>query len=90
MTGPAPGKPWGEFALSRAFARARAKAGVVGFRLHDLRHWCVTTLFRVGNSAPVVQRLAGHAHLVTTQRYARAQLDELRDGMRRFAEAVNA
>lgn len=84
VTGPSPETPWTEFALGHAFSRACKKTKVEGFRLHDLRHWFVTTLFRVGNSAPVVQRLAGHAHLITTQRYAHATLEDLETGIRRM------
>lgn len=90
VTGREPGVPWGESALTHAFSRACVAAGVRGFRLHDLRHWFVTTLFRVGNPAPVVQRLAGHEHLVTTQRYAHAHLDELRMGIARMVSHANA
>jgi len=88
VTGPGAEAPWGEFALSRAFAVASKNAGVEGFRLHDLRHWFVTTLFRAGNPAPIVQRLAGHEHLATTQRYAHAHLEELRAGVRRMTALV--
>ena len=81
VTGPKVGEPWSEFSLGHAFARACVK----GFHLYDLRHWFVTTLFRSGNSAPVVQRLAGHEHLITTQRYAHASFDELEEGIRRMS-----
>lgn len=86
VTGPKLGVPWGESALTRAFSRACAASRVGGFRLHDLRHWFVTTLFRAGNSAPIVQRLAGHEHLVTKQRYAHAHVEELRLGIARMAQ----
>ena len=64
------GKPWGEFGLLQAFHRAQEKAGLSGFRFHDLRHFFVTQLFRGGSPAPAVQALAGHADLGTTQKYA--------------------
>lgn len=63
-------KPWTDASLTNAFRRARDRAGLRGWRLHDLRHFYVTSLFRAGLPAPLVQRLAGHEHLVTTQRYA--------------------
>ncbi|MBZ0116976.1 MAG: tyrosine-type recombinase/integrase [Sandaracinaceae bacterium] len=77
VSGPKPGEPWGEHQLYNAFRTACRKAGISGFRLHDLRHAFVTELFRGGVPAPVVQRLAGHEHLATTQRYAHAQLADL-------------
>jgi integrase len=82
VTGPKRGEPWGEFALAQAFTRYSTKAGITGFHFHDLRHAFVTELFRGGASAPVVQRLAGHEHLVTTQRYAHVTLDDLEAGIR--------
>ena len=77
VTGPGEGRAWGENALRHAFQSACKRIGLLGFRLHDLRHAFVTELFRSGASAPVVQRLAGHQHLTTTQRYAHAQLPDL-------------
>ena len=64
------GKPWSGPGLAAGFKRAAKTAGIVGFRLHDLRHFFVTSLFNSGSPGPVVQALAGHSHLTTTQRYA--------------------
>lgn len=65
------GTPWGESGLLQAFRRACKQAGVSeSWRLHDLRHFFVTRLFDRGVGAHVVQALAGHEHLSTTQRYA--------------------
>lgn len=82
VTGPKADDPWSEFALGHAFKRYSTKVGITGFHFHDLRHAFVTELFRGGASAPVVQRLAGHEHLVTTQRYAHVTLDDLEAGIR--------
>ena len=41
-----------------------------GLEVPRLRHFYVTSLFRARVPAPTVQRLAGHEHLATTQRYA--------------------
>jgi site-specific recombinase XerD len=78
------GKPWGEFGLLQAFHRAQEKAGLSGFRFHDLRHFFVTQLFRGGSSAPAVQALAGHASLTTTQRYAHVDRADLRAAIGRM------
>lgn len=59
--------------------------GFDGFRFHDLRHAFVSGLFRGGTPAPVVQRLAGHEHLITTQRYAHVAKHELVDAIARLA-----
>jgi integrase len=63
------GRPWSEHGLRQAFKRVCKRAGLEGWRFHDLRHYFVTALFKVSVPAPVVQALAGHAHLTTTQRY---------------------
>jgi integrase len=72
------GEVWGEHELGRRFKSLCKKLGLEGWRFHDLRHFFVTELFRQKNSAPVVQRLAGHAVLITTQRYAHATREEAR------------
>ena len=59
----------GRAGLLQAFPRAQEKAGLSGFRFHDLRHYFVTHFFRGGAPAPAVQAFAGHADLTTTQRY---------------------
>jgi integrase len=72
------GKPWGESGLNQAFKRVQDRVGLTGRCFHDLRHFFVTELFRRGASAPAVQRLAGHADLATTQRYADMVASDLR------------
>jgi integrase len=84
LTGPTPDEPWAEFAISKGFDRACRKAGIEGFHLHDLRHWFVTALFKSGTPAPVVQRLAGHAHLTTTARYSHTSHEDLVAGIDRM------
>jgi integrase len=82
------GKPWSEFGLGRAMHRACARAGLDGWRFHDLRHYFVTSLFRTGVSAPTVQMLAGHAELETTQRYAHVAAVDLAEAIRRLNGTV--
>jgi len=82
------GKPWGEWGLRQVFNRACERAGLEGWRLHDLRHFFVTSLFRGGAPAPAVQALAGHADLSTTQRYAHTTRADLRSAMDRLAVTV--
>jgi integrase len=82
------GKPWGEFTLRATFKRVCKRAGLSGWRFHDLRHFFVTALFRAGVPAPTVQALAGHADLSTTQRYAHTSRADLRAAMDRLGDAV--
>jgi len=81
------GKAWGEWGLNQALKRAAKRAGLdARWRFHDLRHAFVTGMFRSGTPAPVVQALAGHLELTTTQRYAHAIEGDLHDAVRRFGE----
>lgn len=64
------GQLWGQAGLNQAFKRAQAKAKCTGWSFHDLRHFFVTELVRLGAPVPAIQRMAGHADLATTERYA--------------------
>jgi len=79
------GTPWKNYALRQAFVRVAKKAGIEGWRFHDLRHLFVTSLFRAGAPAPAVQALAGHAHLSTTERYAHLVRVDLDDAIARLS-----
>ncbi len=74
----AKGKPWGESGLNQTFQRARDRAGLDTWSFHDLRHFFVSELFRRGAPAHVVQALARHSDLKTTQRYADLDANDLR------------
>jgi integrase len=82
------GTPWKSYALRQAFVRVAKKAGIEGWRFHDLRHLFVTSLFRAGAPAPAVQALAGHAHLATTERYAHLVRVDLDDAIARLSRAA--
>lgn len=58
--------PWRGDYISREFRRARARAGVSGVRLHDLRHFMATSMLAAGVPATVVQQRLGHRSLTTT------------------------
>jgi len=53
-----------------AWKSARKKAGIPDVRIHDLRHTYASTL--VNNGVPIyeVQKILGHQHIRTTERYA--------------------
>jgi integrase len=74
----AQGQPWGDYGLHQVCERAQKRAGLSGWSPKSLRHHFATELFRLGVSAPVVQKLLGHSDLATTQRYADVDADDLR------------
>lgn len=53
-----------------AFKRAAAAIGHPDLRVHDLRHLTAINLVRAGLDLPTVQRVLGHASLLSTLRYA--------------------
>jgi site-specific recombinase XerD len=66
-------------ALRRPFAHAKEEAGVENFRIHDLRHTFASTLVNNGVSLYEVQKLLGHAHIRTTERYAHLKQERLQE-----------
>jgi integrase len=71
------GQPYTSSGVSGLFRKVCARAGVKGFRFHDLRHDFATRVRRAGHGLDVVQELLGHASPVMTQRYAHIGRDEL-------------
>jgi len=61
------------------WTRIRKRAGLTGFRLHDLRHSFASFLVNNGVSIYVVQGLLGHANVRATQRYAHLANETLSD-----------
>lgn len=55
------------------------RAGLVNFRLHDLRHSFASFLVNSGVAIYTVQNLLGHVHVRATQRYAHLSNDTLAD-----------
>jgi len=53
-------------------------AGLVGVRLHDLRHGFASFAVAAGDSLYLVGKVLGHTQATTTQRYAHLQLDPVR------------
>ncbi len=63
------GTPWCKYGLYQAFLRVRQRAGFEGFSVYTLRHYAITSWLRAGVPVHVVQRMAGHNNLSTTQGY---------------------
>lgn len=74
--------------LRRWFSRALEKAGIRGFRFHDLRHTFASHFIMRTNDLPALQRILGHYSPVMTQRYAHLSMDHLRAGMEQFESGL--
>ena len=58
--------PWHPDSTSRAFRRISLQAGVMGIRLHDLRHYVATRLLAAGVDVRTVAGRLGHRNPSTT------------------------
>ena len=74
---PVTGRP--SASLHFPWTRIRRRAGLIEFRLHDLRHSFASFLVNKGVSIYVVQGLLGHANVRATQRYAHLANETLSD-----------
>jgi integrase len=79
------GTPWRQNGLAQAFERVLKKSGLKGWSVYCLRHYAITSWLRAGIPVHVVQRMAGHVHLSTTQRYVHFLKADLEDAARRIA-----
>jgi integrase len=70
--------------LKRPWDAVTKRAGVMGVRLHDLRHTYASFGAGGGLGLPIIGRLLGHSQPATTARYA--HLDN--DPLRRASEAI--
>ncbi|MGH7908557.1 MAG: tyrosine-type recombinase/integrase [Thermodesulfobacteriota bacterium] len=56
--------------LKGAFERTCRKAGITGFRFHDLRHTSATRMVESGASIVAVSKILGHSDIKMTMRYS--------------------
>lgn len=70
--------------VDRAFNAAIRRSGIPPLRFHDLRHTYITRKVLEGVPLSMVQRLAGHATILTTQRYEHITLDDLRRAVAKY------
>ena len=74
------GKIAGKYAtdLQHPWRRIRARAGLAGVRIHDLRHTYASNAVSSGMPIQMVGRLLGHSQIQTTMRYAHLADDPVR------------
>lgn len=76
--------------VSRKFGSYLTKAGLVGFKLHSLRHTFSTNLISQGVDIYTVSRLLGHSDIRTSLIYAKTRVDALQDAVRRLEDPGQA
>jgi hypothetical protein len=65
----------------------RKRAGVKGFRFHDVRHDFATKLLRQTKNLKLVSIALNHADVKTTSRYAHVQTDEVAEALQRLSQS---
>ncbi len=76
--------------LSSHWSRVTRAAGLLGFRIHDLRHTFASHAAMNKETLPMIGRLLGHANVQSTARYAHLDDDHLLDAARQIGERVEA
>jgi integrase len=97
-----PKKPLGEFVfpgsgaaghiveIKKGWGSLCKAAGLVGLRIHDLRHSFASQLASGGASLPLIGALLGHSNPTTTHRYAHLFDDPQRAAVERVGAVIGA
>ncbi len=75
--------------LQDPWARIRERASLPKVRLHDLRHSWASTGAAGGLGLPILGKILGHLHPITTQRYTHFFDDPLRAAADRVADEID-
>src|SRR5215831_8782620 len=67
-----------------AFSQALMRAGITGFRFHDLRHTFASHFVMRGGSLKALQEILGHADYKMTLRYSHLSPAHLRADVQRL------
>jgi integrase len=63
------------------------KAGLPGFRFHDLRHCAITSLAESGAADSTIMAIAGHVSRRMLERYSHVRMEAKRTAMKRLRRA---
>ena len=72
--------------VSGKFSYYLKRAGLVGFKLHSLRHTFATRLVALGVDICTISRLLGHADIKTTMIYAKTNIVSMQSGVDRLGK----
>jgi integrase len=64
------------------------KAGLPGFRFHDLRHCAITSLAESGASDSTIMAIAGHVSRRMLERYSHVRMESKRKALEALAEST--
>ena len=70
----------------KGFNAACARAGLVDFRYHDLRHTFASWFVQEGGDLYRLSRILGHATLQMTARYGHLRTEDLHEELERVAQ----
>lgn len=76
--------------LKRPWKAVASRAGLMGVRIHDLRHSYASVGAGAGLGLPIIGKLLGHAQAATTARYAHLDSDPLRRASDRIGSHIAA
>jgi integrase len=76
--------------LNRPWRAVAKRAGLVGLRIHDLRHTHASVGAGAGLGLPIIGKLLGHTKASTTQRYAHLDVDPVRRASERIGSRLAA
>ena len=76
--------------INQAWKVIRARAGLEGVRIHDLRHSFASRALALGESLPMIGKLLGHSQIETTARYAHLARDSVQEATERISASIAA
>lgn len=76
--------------VKTAFRTACRRAGIKGFRFHDLRHSAASKMVEAGIDLVTVSKILGHASIQTTMRYAHPTPENMRRAVETLAQNVTS